>query len=119
MEIVRLEAIDDRCAFAHAAILEFQDCHARGGVFVFHKILVERVRGITADHFHVFAHAQEQRVQRVAAGQEQAAAAGLFLGVPAILAIPRADAVIIIDLDRKSTRLNSSHIQKSRMPSSA
>ena len=24
-----------------------------------------------------------------------------------------------IDLDRKSTRLNSSHIQKSRMPSSA
>ena len=27
--------------------------------------------------------------------------------------------VIAVDLDRKSTRLNSSHIQKSRMPSSA
>ena len=26
---------------------------------------------------------------------------------------------ILVDLDRKSTRLNSSHIQKSRMPSSA
>ena len=26
---------------------------------------------------------------------------------------------IVIDKDRKSTRLNSSHIQKSRMPSSA
>ena len=26
---------------------------------------------------------------------------------------------VVIDLDRKSTRLNSSHIQKSRMPSSA
>ena len=25
----------------------------------------------------------------------------------------------LVDLDRKSTRLNSSHIQKSRMPSSA
>jgi len=25
----------------------------------------------------------------------------------------------VVDLDRKSTRLNSSHIQKSRMPSSA
>ena len=27
--------------------------------------------------------------------------------------------LILMDLDRKSTRLNSSHIQKSRMPSSA
>ena len=27
--------------------------------------------------------------------------------------------LVILDVDRKSTRLNSSHIQKSRMPSSA
>ena len=33
---------------------------------------------------------------------------------------PGDDALVAIDeLDRKSTRLNSSHIQKSRMPSSA
>ena len=31
----------------------------------------------------------------------------------------RTDKVLEIDRDRKSTRLNSSHIQKSRMPSSA
>ena len=31
----------------------------------------------------------------------------------------KADPVIAYRLDRKSTRLNSSHIQKSRMPSSA
>ena len=29
------------------------------------------------------------------------------------------DILIVIGIDRKSTRLNSSHIQKSRMPSSA
>ena len=33
--------------------------------------------------------------------------------------IGTAGADVIVDLDRKSTRLNSSHIQKSRMPSSA
>ena len=31
----------------------------------------------------------------------------------------KALALDVIDIDRKSTRLNSSHIQKSRMPSSA
>ena len=31
----------------------------------------------------------------------------------------QAEAARLLDLDRKSTRLNSSHIQKSRMPSSA
>ena len=34
-------------------------------------------------------------------------------------AILEASALVQVDLDRKSTRLNSSHIQKSRMPSSA
>ena len=33
--------------------------------------------------------------------------------------LPRATALRNVELDRKSTRLNSSHIQKSRMPSSA
>ena len=38
-----------------------------------------------------------------------------------VVAIPAADvpAVLTAAIDRKSTRLNSSHIQKSRMPSSA
>ena len=33
--------------------------------------------------------------------------------------IPTDSKVALVDADRKSTRLNSSHIQKSRMPSSA
>ena len=37
----------------------------------------------------------------------------------AIATISRADVLASWNLDRKSTRLNSSHIQKSRMPSSA
>ena len=32
---------------------------------------------------------------------------------------PLIDGLFLLNLDRKSTRLNSSHIQKSRMPSSA
>ena len=36
---------------------------------------------------------------------------GIIIGVGAVIAM--------VGLDRKSTRLNSSHIQKSRMPSSA
>ena len=39
---------------------------------------------------------------------------GQIAGLIAALA-----AVVLVALDRKSTRLNSSHIQKSRMPSSA
>ena len=35
------------------------------------------------------------------------------------LAMNRGKRSLTLDLDRKSTRLNSSHIQKSRMPSSA
>ena len=35
------------------------------------------------------------------------------------LIVTKPDNVPIVGLDRKSTRLNSSHIQKSRMPSSA
>ena len=42
--------------------------------------------------------------------------------VPDGAAVPRADLIyprVEAEIDRKSTRLNSSHIQKSRMPSSA
>ena len=44
--------------------------------------------------------------------------AGIAIGVAGIVALG-AMGERIVRLDRKSTRLNSSHIQKSRMPSSA
>ena len=42
-------------------------------------------------------------------------------GIPFSLSLPKAPAALNADTmtDRKSTRLNSSHTQKSRMPSSA
>ena len=54
----------------------------------------------------------------------------LFAGLPGDINVsfeffpPKSDALMaqlwdVVETDRKSTRLNSSHIQKSRMPSSA
>ena len=43
----------------------------------------------------------------------------LLLAVSLLMAATGIAIVSVTDLDRKSTRLNSSHIQKSRMPSSA
>ncbi len=93
-----MKTIDDRRHFPDAAILELQNGDAGGGIFIAGKIPVSGLRGITADRFHLFAHAQEQRVQGMATGREEAAAAGVFARVPAVLTIPGADAVIIIDL---------------------
>ena len=72
----------------------------------------------------------------LALGVSAQAAGSLFLSTPAYLipllhldrGVPLAQAGLlaaapslgmVLALDRKSTRLNSSHIQKSRMPSSA
>ena len=44
---------------------------------------------------------------------------GLLVPVYAIKALQFAFIAVYFRIDRKSTRLNSSHIQKSRMPSSA
>ena len=50
----------------------------------------------------------------------QSGLATLFVpGSTAALTTIEYEAGLVKDLDRKSTRLNSSHIQKSRMPSSA
>ena len=53
--------------------------------------------GVAAHRFHVLAHAEQERVERVAAGGEQAAAAGLAFRVPSELPVPGPDAVIVID----------------------
>ena len=44
---------------------------------------------------------------------------GLIAGAAVLYWFAKRHAIAVLDLDRKSTRLNSSHIQKSRMPSSA
>ncbi len=98
VEVVGLEAVDDRRALADLAALEVQDRHAAGVVFVGAEDLALRFRRVAADALHFLAHAQQQRVERVAAGGEQRAAAVRLARVPAELAIPRPDAVVVIDL---------------------
>ena len=58
-------------------------------------------------------------VQGDGAAAQVAAAIDGFNRIAPGGAVPRPDLIIVARGDRKSTRLNSSHIQKSRMPSSA
>ncbi len=97
VEVVRLQAVDHRRHLAQPAVLELQDRHRRGVVLVLLEHPVFRL-GRVADHLHHVrrAHAVQQRVHRVAARREQAAAARGLLGVPAVLAVPRADAVVVV-----------------------
>ena len=55
----------------------------------------------------------------VAVGERETGSAHPLPGVTAVTAPGRFTAIEKLVKDRKSTRLNSSHIQKSRMPSSA
>lgn len=96
VEIIRLETVHDGGAFADAAVLELQERHAAGVVFVGRKDFAPGLGVVARDFGDVVAHAEQEGVEGVATGGEQGAAAGVFAGVPAELPIPRADAVIII-----------------------
>ena len=98
MNIIWLETVDDRRGLADAAVLELENRHAARVVLVFFEILVRRSGRVTADTLDLVAHVEQQRVERVAAGREQTAAAGVALGVPAELPVPRADAVVVVHL---------------------
>ncbi len=96
VEIIRLETIHDGGAFADAAVLELQERHAAGVVFVGRKDFALGLGVVAGDFGDAVAHAEQEGVERVATGSEQGAAARVFAGVPAELSIPRSDAVIII-----------------------
>ena len=97
VEVVGLEAVDDGGAFADAAVFEFDDGDAGGVVLVGGEDFALGFGGEAGDGFDVVAHAEEEGVHGVAAGGEEGAAAVFFAGVPAELAIPRADAVVVVD----------------------
>jgi hypothetical protein len=96
MEIIRLETIDDGGAFADAAALEFKDRDTRRRVFVGLEDWALGLGVVAGDFDDVGAHAHEERVEGVATGGEQRTAAGIFARVPAELAIPRSDAMIVV-----------------------
>ena len=97
VEVVGLEAVDDGGAFANAAVFEFDDGDAGGVVLVGGEDLALGFGGEAGDGFDVVAHAEEEGVHGVATSGEEGAATVFFAGVPAELAIPGADAVVVVD----------------------
>ena len=85
MEIVRLEAIDHRSRFPNATVFELENGNTRRRVFIGLEIFVLRACAVTADTFHLAIHTQEEGVQGMTTGGEQAASPGIGLGIPAIL----------------------------------
>ena len=71
VEIVRLQAIHDRGAFPDLAALEFKNRDAARRVFVRLENLAARFC-VVARHFRdVVAHAEQERIERVATGGQQ------------------------------------------------
>ena len=98
VKVVRLETVHDRGALAHLAAFEIQDRHAGGVVFVRTENFAFALGGEAGHALDFFPHEQQQRIQRVTAGREQSRAAIGLARVPAELAIPGSDAVIVIHL---------------------
>ena len=98
MEIVGLKAIHDRRALAHRAAREAQQRGRARRIFVGGEGRVRALRGVARHFLHAAAEAEQQRIERMAAGGEQGAAAEFAFCVPAVLAVPRADAVKVVDL---------------------
>lgn len=98
VEVVGLQAVHDGGGFADGAVFEADDGGAGGVVFVGLEDLAAAAGGEGADALDLAAHHHEEGVHGVAAGGEEGAAAVLFPGVPTELAVPRADAVVVVDL---------------------
>ena len=98
VEVIRLQAVDAGGGFADASVGELEDRRRRCGILVFDEIFVLRSCRVRGHLLDLAAHAEQERVERMTARREQAAAAILLTGVPAVLPIPRADAVVVVDL---------------------
>ena len=74
-------------------------------------------------YFLRFSYKEEVTLTKTPVKEQIICSVDLGINTDAVCTIMRADGTVLgrrfIDQDRKSTRLNSSHIQKSRMPSSA
>lgn len=96
VEVVGLQAVHHGGGFADGAVLELHQGDAGGVVFIRGEDFALGLGAETGDAFHLAGHDHEQGVEGVAAGGEQGAAAILFADVPAELAIPGADAVVVV-----------------------
>ena len=98
VEVVGLQAVDDRRGLADTPVPELQDRRGGRGVFVWREDRIRALRGIARDLVDLRVHAQQQRVDRMAARRQERTAAEAAPRVPAILPVPRADAVVVVDL---------------------
>src|SRR5205085_12317392 len=82
VEVIRLKTIDDRRAFADAAVFEFQEGDAAGGVLVGSEDFAAGFGIVTSDFDNLVAHAEQKGIQGMAAGCQEGAAAGVLARVP-------------------------------------
>ena len=59
---------------------------------------IRAVRRVAGDFLDIGVHAQQERVERMASRREKCAPAKTPLDVPAILAVPRSDTVVVVHL---------------------
>ena len=92
VEVIRLEAIDDRGSLADGAVFEAQDCHAGSVVFVWSKNVTLRSGAHARYAFNLCAHQHQKCVERMTTGSQQSTAPFFLKGIPAKLTVPRANA---------------------------
>ena len=97
VEVIGLEAVDDRGAFADGAVLELQNRDRGGVVFVRCEVLALGLGAEARDRVDFARHAHQEGIEGVATGGEEGAAAILLADIPAVLAIPWADTVVVVD----------------------
>ena len=98
VEVVGLEAIQNRSRLAHPAVSELKNGHAGRRVFVFLEVLVLGLGRIARDLGHFSPHHPDEHVKSVTTGRKQTAPSHAFLHVPTILSVPWTDPMVIVDL---------------------
>ncbi len=98
VEVIRLQTIRHRSHFAELAVLEFQQRHRGRVIFIRVEDRTPRAVAVTRHLFNLGIHKHQQQIERVAACGQQTASAEIFFDVPRELAVPRAYAVIVINL---------------------
>ena len=98
VEVVGLEAVHNGGGFADRAVFETDDGCAARVIFVGLENLAAAAGRKRGDALHFAAHDHEQGIERVTSGGQESATPVFFASIPAKLAIPRTDAVVVIDL---------------------
>src|SRR5262245_17422563 len=98
VEVIGLQAVRHRSDLAESSVFEFEQRHRSRVVFIKSEDLATAAITVTLDLLDFGIHEHQQKIESVTAGGQKAAAAEILLDIQAELAVPRSDAVIIINL---------------------